>query len=148
VLHFMALASRTEMSVIGGGMGVPMLSENRPDRDGYMDLAHPSIVHFISCLSYLKNLHVILPADLSERPRSLTTKALHGLYCEHAPQAPLSQSQCYRIDRGEAAPSIVEVYEFAGIFNVSPQIFLPAIARGSAVHSRLRPRYPQRPQGR
>jgi hypothetical protein len=147
VLHFSALASRTETSVISGGMGVSTLSENRPDQDAYTDLIHPSIMHFIHCLSYLKNLHVILPADLSERPRSLTTKALHGLYCEHASQA-LSQSQCYRIDRGEAAPSIVEVYEFAGIFNVSPQIFLPAIARGSAVHSRLRPRYPQRPQDR
>lgn len=136
------------MSVISGGMGVLMLSENRSDHDAYMDLAHPSIVHFVNCMAYLKNLYVIVPGDVHKRPRSLTTKSLHGLYREHAPQAPLSQSQCYRFDHGQAAPSIIEVYEFASIFNVSPQIFLPAVAHESAVHLRLRPRYPQSPRGR
>ena len=126
-------------------MGVPMLSGNGSDRE---DLVHPSIMHFINCLSYLKNAYVLLPDDVSKRPKALTTKALHELYCEHTPQTPLSQSQCYRIDRGESAPSIVEVYEFASIFNVSPQIFLPAIARRSTVYSRLRPRYPQGPHDR
>jgi hypothetical protein len=123
-----------------------MYSEDLPDYDAYTECIHPSIMHFTHCLNDLKNLHVVLPADMTKRPRSLTTKALHALYCEHAPQAPLSQSQCYRLDRGEAAPTIVEVYEFAGIFNVSPQIFLPATARSSAVHARLKPRYSQRPQ--
>jgi hypothetical protein len=140
------LASNTDISGINGVVGVRMHSEDRPDHDAYTELIHPSIMHFIHRLSDLKNLHVVLPADLTKRPRSLTTKALHALYCEHAPQAPLSQSQCYRLDRGEAAPTIVEVYEFAGIFDVSPQIFLPARARSSAVHARLKQRYPQRPQ--
>jgi hypothetical protein len=123
-----------------------MHSEDRPDHDAYTQLIHPAIMHFTRCLTDLKNLHVVLSADMTKRPRSLTTKALHALYCEHAPEASLSQSQCYRLDRGEAAPTIVEVYEFASIFNVSPHLFLPARARSSAVHARLKPRYPQRPQ--
>jgi hypothetical protein len=145
VLHLSTLASRTGLTVLGGCMGVPMLSGNGSDRE---DLLHPSIMHFVNCLSYLKNVHVLLPADVSKRPRALSTKALRELYCEHTPQRPLSQSQCYRINRGELAPSIVQVYEFASIFNVSPQIFLPPIARRSTVYSLLRPRYPQGPNDR
>jgi hypothetical protein len=146
LLHLLMLASTTEISSTSGVVGVQMYSEDRPDYDAYTQLIHPSVAHFIRCLSDLKNLHVVLSADMTKRPRSLTTKALHALYCEHAPEAPLSQSQCYRLDRGEAAPTIVEVYEFASIFNVSPQIFLPATARSSAVHARLKQRYSQPPQ--
>jgi hypothetical protein len=146
LLHLLVLASTTEISGINGVAGVRMYSEDRPDYDAYTQHIHPSIMHFTRRLTDLKNLHVLLSADMTKKPRSLTTKALHALYCEHAPEAPLSQSQCYRLDRGEAAPTIVEVYEFAGIFNVSPQIFLPTTARSSAVHARLKQRYPQPPQ--
>jgi hypothetical protein len=53
-----------------------MYSEDRPDYDAYTQLIHPSIMHFTRRLTDLKNLHVVLSADMTvEMQRRLTRHA-------------------------------------------------------------------------
>lgn len=141
-LRLRVIASRTELSGLLAGTGVVMIDETPPHDAAHTGSPHPAITHFIRRFNELINQWSVLPAGNGRRPRNLTAKKVHDLLVEQAPSVAPSQSQLYRIYRGDTAPSIVDVLELARLFGVSPQSFLPETAPTSEVHSRLqRPRH-------
>lgn len=118
--------------------------DETPSHAADSDSPHPAITHFTRRFNELINQWNVLPSEHGRRPRNLTAKKVHDLLVEQAPLVAPSQSQLYRISWGQAAADIVLVHELAGLFGVSPQLFLLPTAPTSELHLQLqRPRHPR-----
>lgn len=83
--------------------------------------AHPAATYFAEQLQSLMSQHrVRMPGG---KTRRLTPLGLQRMLAEKYP-GKLSQSQMYRLHRGEALPYVDDICMFADFFGVSPRVFV------------------------
>lgn len=83
--------------------------------------AHPAATYFAEQLRSLMGQHRVRLAG--GKTRRLTPLRLQRMLAEKYPGR-ISQSQMYRLHRGEALPYVDDICMFADFFGVSPRVFV------------------------
>ncbi len=91
------------------------------------DRRHPAAVHLAAILHQLVAAAppIAMPDGTTGR---MTPRRVHELLAQRAPGQAVSQSQVYRYFAGTATPNTIVIWALAGIFTVSPRMFVPATA--------------------
>ncbi|MUL61059.1 hypothetical protein B5P44_00475 [Mycobacterium sp. CBMA 213] len=89
------------------------------------DLRHPAAAHLAATLHQL--VAAAPPVSMPDgRTRRMTPRMVHELLAQRLPGQAVSQSQVYRYFAGTATPNTIVIWALAGIFTVSPRVFVPA----------------------
>lgn len=88
------------------------------------DCRHPAAVHLAATLHQLVAAAPPLPMP-DGRTRRMTPRRVHELLAQRLPDQAVSQSQVYRYFSGTATPNTIVIWALAGIFTVSPRVFVP-----------------------
>jgi len=99
----------------------------------------PVVTFFAHRLQELTARHSVQRVDRKTKPRKLTPLSVRQLLAQQSPAIAPSQTQIYRLYRGEAAPTIVMVDQLARLFGVSPRSFLPEKATRPPNDRHVRP---------
>lgn len=99
----------------------------KPSPDATSSL-HPVAKHFVHTLHTLTESAA--PVRMPDgRTRPMNRLRVHELLTQRLPGAAVSQAQVYRYFTGESLPNTAVIWELAGIFGVSPRLFMPADTR-------------------
>jgi len=88
------------------------------------DRRHPAAVHLAATLHQLVAAAppITMPDGTTRRMRP---RRVHELLAQRVPGQAVSQSQVYRYFAGTATPNTIVIWALAGIFTVSPRVFVP-----------------------
>ncbi len=96
----------------------------KPPPDATSSL-HPVAKHFVHTLHTLTESAA--PVRMPDgRTCPMNRLRVHELLTQRLPGAAVSQAQVYRYFTGESLPNTAVIWELAGIFGVSPRLFMPA----------------------
>ena len=88
------------------------------------DRRHPAAVHLSVTLHRL--VAAAPPMAMPDgTTRRVTPRRVHELLAQRLPGQAVSQSQVYRYFAGTATPNTIVIWALAGIFRVSPRVFVP-----------------------
>ncbi len=86
---------------------------------------HPAAAHLAATLHQLVAASPPVPMP-DGSTRRMTPRMVHELLAQRIPGQAVSQTQVYRYFAGDATPNTIVIWALAGIFAVSPRVFVPA----------------------
>lgn len=108
--------------------------------DNADETTHPAVTYFVRRFEELMRTFFLLPPTSRRgKPRKVTPAGVLGLLREQVPGEAPSQTQLYRLARGDAVANVVDVEQLASLFGVSPRSFLREQVPSSDAHGRLLP---------
>lgn len=110
-----------------------------PDDDSADEAIHPAVAYFVRRFEELMRTFLLPPTSRRGKPRRTTPGGVLGLLRDQAQGEAPTQTQHYRLARGDRPATVVDVEKLASLFGVSPRSFLREQAPRSDAHERLLP---------